>query len=120
MADDRRPPPADLQRQYDEFKSKLEQINLKISELDAESADHAVVIKTLTAVPPDRKAYRLIGGILTEGTVETVLPAVKANKEGIEKVIVQLKSELSRAEKDLASWQAKHKVQIVRDPTAAM
>jgi prefoldin subunit 2 len=40
-------------------------------------------MKTLEPLEPSRKAFRLIGGILVERTVEEVLPAVKKNADQV-------------------------------------
>ena len=45
-----------------------------------------LVIKTLAKVQetdPDRKCFRLIGGVLAEKTVKEVLPALQMNYDGV-------------------------------------
>lgn len=42
-----------------------------------------LVLKTLTETEPTRKCYRLIGGVLVERNVASVLPAVKEHYEGV-------------------------------------
>lgn len=39
---------------------------------------------------PTRKCFKLIGGILVEKTVETTLPLVEGNKNGILNLMEQL------------------------------
>ncbi len=40
-----------------------------------------LVIETLSEVSPDRKCFRMIGGVLVERTVKEVLPALEANRD---------------------------------------
>jgi prefoldin subunit 2 len=40
-------------------------------------------METLQPLDPQRKCFRLIGGVLVEHTVKDVLPALKINKENV-------------------------------------
>jgi prefoldin subunit 2 len=42
-----------------------------------------MVIDTLKDIDPERKCYRLIGGVLVERNVKEVLPALRAKEEGV-------------------------------------
>ena len=47
---------------------------------------HSLVLSTLDQVlaeDPDRKCFRLIGGVLVERTVKDVTPALKTNRDGV-------------------------------------
>lgn len=43
----------------------------------------SLVEETLVPLDPNRKAFRLIGGILVERTVGDVLPSVASNRENV-------------------------------------
>jgi prefoldin subunit 2 len=43
--------------------------------------DCSLVTEALKEVDPERKCYRLIGGVLVESTVKEVLPALESNKQ---------------------------------------
>ncbi len=68
---------------YKKMTSDCQQIASKISELNMEKDEHRLVVETLSKLEGSRKAFRLIGGILVERTVEEVLPAVQEHFEGV-------------------------------------
>jgi Prefoldin subunit len=68
---------------YKAMTSECQTIANKITELTSEKDEHKLVVDTLTKLEPGRKAFRLVGGVLVERTVEEVLPAVSQNFEGV-------------------------------------
>jgi prefoldin subunit 2 len=68
---------------YKEMTAQCQTLASKIGELGQEREEHKLVIETLTKLEPERKAFRLVGGVLVERTVEEVLPAVTQNYEGV-------------------------------------
>ncbi|GAC98355.1 hypothetical protein PHSY_005948 [Pseudozyma hubeiensis SY62] len=77
---------AEAAQVYQSRRSELQGIASKIGELEGEADEHKLVIDTLTEASkadPDRKCFRLIGGVLVERTVKEVLPALQTNLEGV-------------------------------------
>jgi prefoldin subunit 2 len=68
---------------YKRMAAECQQIAAKIQELNMERDEHRLVVDTLTKLEPERKAFRLIGGVLVERTVVEVLPAVQQHYEGV-------------------------------------
>jgi|Transcript_26341 prefoldin subunit 2 len=68
---------------YKSMTAECQSIAAKISELQLERDEHKLVVDTLTKLEPERKAFRLVGGVLVERTVEEVLPAVTQNFAGV-------------------------------------
>ncbi|KDE03816.1 hypothetical protein MVLG_05700 [Microbotryum lychnidis-dioicae p1A1 Lamole] len=78
---------------------ELQALASKIGELEREAEEHGLVIETLTeanATTPDRKCFRLVGGILVERTVADVLPALKTQLEQLKGVLGTLLGEYKK------------------------
>lgn len=52
-------------------------------QLTVEHDEHKLVIESLSKLETERKAFRLIGGVLVERTVGEVLPDVTKNFAGV-------------------------------------
>jgi prefoldin subunit 2 len=51
----------------------------KIAELQQESKEHQLVLDAFTKVEPERRCFRLIGGVLVERTVKDIKPGLEEN-----------------------------------------
>merc|ERR1712062_324777 len=71
------------------------QLQQKLAELRQERGEHELVAETLKKAEPERKAWRLVGGVLTERTVGEVLPALLTQIENINKKKCKLKQKKS-------------------------
>ena len=60
----------------------------------------------------DRKCFRLVNGVLIEQTVETVLPIVQQNQEGIVAIMRQLAENYKKKEEELSIYQDKYKIKV--------
>jgi prefoldin subunit 2 len=67
-----------------------------------------LVEETLEPLDPDRRAFRLVGGVLVERTVKEVLPSVKQNRENLEQVITTMSDRLTTKQKETAELKAKY------------
>lgn len=75
--------PEVILNQYKGMVAECQQMANKIGELTLEKDEHKLVIEQLTKLEPERKAYRLVGGVLVERTVGEVLPPIQQNYEGV-------------------------------------
>mmetsp|Transcript_8611 Transcript_8611/g.9506 ORF Transcript_8611/g.9506 Transcript_8611/m.9506 type:complete len:112 (+) Transcript_8611:40-375(+) len=85
-----------------------QQITIKISELETDRNEHKLVEETLEPLDPDRRAFRLVGGILVERTIKEVLPSVMHNRENLEQVISTMQQRLELKQKETAEMKAKY------------
>jgi len=88
----------------------------KIMELEHELAEHKTVLSTLKEVSPERKCFRVIGGVLVERTVGEVMPAVASNRDQLEKLIASLNETLVKKGKELTEYREKHDIRIRGQP----
>jgi prefoldin subunit 2 len=75
--------PEDILNRFKQMNAECQQLAAKVQELTLEKDEHRLVIDTLSKLEPERKAFRLVGGILVERTVGEVLPTVTRNAEGV-------------------------------------
>lgn len=80
MANQQQIPPA---IQYREIMQECQQLMQKIAELEVDRNEHVLVEETLKPLDGGRRAYRLVGDVLVERTVEEVLPSVSKNKDNV-------------------------------------
>ncbi|KII95012.1 hypothetical protein PLICRDRAFT_169712 [Plicaturopsis crispa FD-325 SS-3] len=113
------PPPLsdqDIQQNYSRMQGDLQALAGKIGELEQESEEHALVLTTLNealAEEPDRKCFRLIGGVLVERTVKDVVPALQTNRDGIRKVIATLTDQYKGKEQDFDNFKRDYNIRPV-------
>jgi prefoldin subunit 2 len=75
--------PEDILNRFKQMNAECQQLAAKIQELTLEKDEHRLVIETLSKLESERKAFRLVGGILVERSVGEVLPTVTRNAEGV-------------------------------------
>lgn len=59
---------------------------------------------------PERKAYRLTGGVLVQRTVGEILPLVNNNFEGIKELITTLDNNLKAKDAERRAYKEKHQI----------
>jgi len=106
----------EIQQNFQRMQSDLRNLAQKIGELESEADEHGLVLTTLEealAEEPDRKCFRLIGGVLVERTVKDVVPALQTNREGIRKVISNLAEQYKSKEEDLDNFMRDYGIRSV-------
>ncbi|CAL1701271.1 unnamed protein product [Somion occarium] len=106
----------EIQQIYSRYQNDLQSLAGKIGELEQEAEEHALVLTTLDealAEEPDRKCFRLIGGILVERTVKEVVPALKTNLENIQKVIATLAEQYKTKEVEFEAFKQEYNIRPV-------
>ncbi|KAK8727062.1 hypothetical protein OTU49_009919 [Cherax quadricarinatus] len=102
----------EIVQKFQQMRNEQRSLMAKISELEQDLNEHKIVIETLQDVSPDRKCFRMVGGVLVERTVMEVLPALLNNKEQLTKVIDSLNTKMVNKGKEVNEFRAKHNIKI--------
>ncbi|EGE79061.2 prefoldin subunit 2 [Blastomyces dermatitidis ATCC 18188] len=105
----------ELQTQYQNYKTTLQQLAQKIGDIEQETEEHKLVIDTLEPLAGDRKCFRLINGVLVERTVKDVIPPLKTNSDGLKQVLDELLKQYKAKQDELDGWKKKNNIQVVRE-----
>ncbi|KAK0190656.1 Prefoldin beta-like protein [Armillaria mellea] len=104
---------------FNRYQSDLRNLAGKIGELESEADEHGLVLITLNEAlteEPDRKCFRLIGGVLVERTVKDVVPALTMNRDGILQAVGNLAEQYKTKEKELDTFKELYKIRPVAGP----
>ncbi|KIN92882.1 hypothetical protein M404DRAFT_172432 [Pisolithus tinctorius Marx 270] len=108
---------SDIQQTYSRFQNELQSIAGKIGELEQEAEEHTLVLATLDEAlekEPNRKCFRLIGGVLVERTVKEVVPALRTNRDGIKKVVSTLTDQIKAKEQEFENFKREYNIRVVQ------
>ncbi|XP_064099154.1 LOW QUALITY PROTEIN: prefoldin subunit 2-like [Macrobrachium nipponense] len=103
----------EIVQKFQTLRNEQRSLMAKISELEQDLNEHSkIVIETLQDVSPDRKCFRMVGGVLVERTVNEVLPALTNNRDQLTKVIDSLNEKLVSKGKEVNEYKEKHGIRI--------
>ncbi|EIN10520.1 Prefoldin beta-like protein, partial [Punctularia strigosozonata HHB-11173 SS5] len=106
----------EIQEKYTGLQNDMQALASKIGELESEADEHTLVLGTLKDAlqeDPDRKCFRLIGGVLVERTVKDIVPALQTNKDGIQKVVTNLAEQYKSKEQEFETFKQEYKIRPV-------
>merc|ERR1719502_881786 len=99
-------------KKFAAMREEKQKVAQKISELTQEKGEHKMVVDTLTPMDPNRKAWRLVGGVLVERTCGEVLPAVKEALAEIENVLATLQKSYDEKETEINEFMEKYNIRL--------
>ncbi|KAI5474953.1 hypothetical protein MNV49_002170 [Pseudohyphozyma bogoriensis] len=94
-----KPSEAELTNTFRSRQSELQALVSKLTELEREQDEHALVLETITqanSANPDRKCFKLVGGILVERTVKDIEPELSERLTQIKEIIDTLMKEYKK------------------------
>lgn len=83
-----------------------------ILERQSDLDEHQLVLKTLRNCREDKKAWRLVGDVLVERTVKSVIPELEQNRENLSGVVGNAKQQLEKKAKEMREFEKKYKIKI--------
>ncbi|KAL7532514.1 hypothetical protein ACHAWF_004161 [Thalassiosira exigua] len=104
---------------YRQMQSDMQGMIQNLTKVEMERNEHRLVEETLTPLDPDRRAFRLVGGVLVERTVREVLPTVKEHRGNLDGLVNTLKEKLDAKQKEAAAWKAKYNIKTQEEMEAA-
>lgn len=100
--------PEAILNHYKQMGIECSNIAAKVHELNNEKEEHRLVVEQLEKLEDNRRAYRLIGGVLVEKTVNELLPIVQENLEGIKQIITTLSAQLDQKDESRKKLKEEH------------
>jgi len=97
---------------FNALRNEQKAIATKQNELQQDLNEHKIVIETLDGVDPDRKCFRMVGGVLVERTVKEVIPALISNRDKMGKLIDSLEGQLVTKGQEINGYMGKHNIQV--------
>jgi len=89
------------QQRYAQVRQEYGNLLGKITEIESEKREHLVVIETLSKVEPERRCWRLVGGVLLEKRVDEVVPALQGQSQQMDALLETLYKRLKELEEEL-------------------
>lgn len=97
---------------FNELRQQQRVLASRISEVEMDMKEHDLVIDVLKDMDPQRRCYRMIGGVLVERTVDVVLPGLKSNRDKMKEFTDTLRTNLEQKGKELVQFKEKHNIKI--------
>jgi prefoldin subunit 2 len=97
---------------FQQMRKDQRKLITKISELESDRNEHKLVVQALKDTPPERRCFRMVGGVLIERTVKEVQPALEDSVAQLEKIIDALKQELEKKGREINQYREKHNIRF--------
>mmetsp|Transcript_3772 Transcript_3772/g.5776 ORF Transcript_3772/g.5776 Transcript_3772/m.5776 type:complete len:124 (+) Transcript_3772:129-500(+) len=104
---------------YRQMNSEMQSLIQQLTKAEMERNEHRLVEETLEPLDPDRRAFRLVGGVLVERTVREVLPSVKENRVNLDTLTKHIEVKLEEKRKETFAWKTKYNIKTQEEMEAA-
>ena len=97
---------------FQKLRGEQRSIAVKISEIEIDQNEHKLVIDTLKDLDSKRRCFRMVGGVLVERDVESVLSTLQTNHEKMGEILIKLNEQLVTKGKEIVSYKEEHKIKV--------
>ena len=97
---------------FHKLRGEQRAIAVKISEIEIDQNEHKLVIDTLKDLDPKRRCFRMVGGVLVERDVESVLPTLKNNHQKMGEILIKLNEQLLAKGKEINIYKDEYKIKV--------
>eukprot|EP00745_Piridium_sociabile_P037699 TRINITY_DN68723_c0_g1_i1.p1 TRINITY_DN68723_c0_g1~~TRINITY_DN68723_c0_g1_i1.p1 ORF type:complete len:145 (-),score=41.07 TRINITY_DN68723_c0_g1_i1:6-440(-) len=97
---------------FQELRQQQRNIASRIAEVEMDMKEHELVIDTLKEVTPDRRCYRMVGGVLVERTVGDVLPTLTTNKDQMSQFVDNMSKQLEVKGREINTYREENNIRI--------
>ncbi|KAL8618526.1 hypothetical protein ACOMHN_000671 [Nucella lapillus] len=97
---------------FQELRQQQRNIASRIAEVEMDLKEHELVIGTLNESAPDRRCYRMVGGVLVERTVGEVLPTLVTNKDQMTQFVENMNKQLEVKGREVNVYREENNIRI--------
>ncbi len=91
------------------------ELNRATIEIEEEKREHNLVIDAVKNLEPERKCWRLVGGVLVERSLGEIMVTLKENIEMLEKTATNYLNTTKAKEKELLDFEIKYNLRPTRE-----
>ncbi|KAI6661612.1 Prefoldin subunit 2 [Oopsacas minuta] len=102
----------EIVQHFQKLRSEQRSIAVKISEIEVDQNEHKLVIETLKELDPERKCFRMVGGVLVERDVVSVLPGLCVNYDKMGLILIKLNEQLLAKGKEINAYKDEYQIKV--------
>ena len=102
----------EIVQHFQKLRGEQRAIAVKISEIEIDQNEHKLVIETLKDLDPKRRCFRMVGGVLVERDVGSVLPGLRTNYEKMSEILIKLNDQLLAKGKEINAYKDDYKIRV--------
>lgn len=99
---------------YQRLREQVDQMYSKLTQIETDSGEHDLVIKSLMGLAGERRCWHQVGAVLAEKKVKDVLPLLRMNNQQFAEAMKKITGQISVIEAEASQLQSKYKIVMRR------